>query len=360
MFVNSHDIDDIVEKLSPDKVNILLVAEQTGLDIHQLIHEANLEGLTIAGGIFPMVLHEDSYHEQGVIVKYIDSAHKPAMVRDVQSEDLYDYFPSASAETHTCILLMDGLMPNTSVLLDQLYETYWNQINYVGAGAGSFSLTQSPCVFSNEGFFMNAAVVILSDKKSTIGVKHGWEKLAGPFLANKTEDNKILELNWRPAFEVYREVVEKAGDISFDKWDFFSVAQGYPFGIYCEGQEDTIRDPLRLNKDGSITCIGPVSQNVSLNIMHSNKSKMSGCADIAAKNALQDVMPSDIFVVDCISRALHLEEEFQNELSAIKTALNDKNLNLPVEGVLSLGEISTGKGGLLELYNKTIVVSTFL
>jgi hypothetical protein len=72
---------------------------------------------------------------------------------------------------------------------------------------------------------------------------------------------------------------------------------------------------------------------------------------------MNDIEPIDVCVVDCITRVLYLEHEFSRELAEIKKMLNSKRNPQILEGVLSLGEISTDKGGFLELYNKTIVVS---
>ena len=62
-------------------------------------------------------------------------------------------------------------------------------------------------------------------------------------------------------------------------------------------------------------------------------------------------------IIDCISRTLFLEEEFPKELAAITEAMpnSDGKETLP-QGVLSLGEISSGGDGYLEFYNKTLVV----
>ena len=58
--------------------------------------------------------------------------------------------------------------------------------------------------------------------------------------------------------------------------------------------------------------------------------------------------------MDCISRALFLEHEFELELQAIAEQFTD---NHAMFGALVLGEIANSGSGYLEFYNKTTVVS---
>ena len=247
-------------------------------------------------------------------------------------------------------------MLHISDFLSRLFGKYWNKVSYIGAGCGSLSLQQTPCIFNNEGIFQDSALLLFSKSKSSLGVKHGWNKIAGPLVANKTDGNRIIELNWRPAFEVYREVVEQHTSDRFDSTDFFDISKGFPFGIFKEGKEDIVRDPIAVDEEGAIVCVGNISQNVSLNILQGEAPKLISSAEEAAAEAVVGKEIDDLVVVDCISRVLYLEDEFVSELEAVRKQLTS---GVELEGVLSIGEISSDKSGYLELYNKTIVVSAF-
>ena len=305
-----------------------------------------------------MVINEGEHHEAGCILKHIESDHEPHIIEGIGKGKLDFELPQLTARDRSCLVFLDGLMINISRFLERLYEQYWNKVDYVGAGCGSLTLQQTPCVFDNSGVYQDSALIVLSSGEMQLGVKHGWQKIAGPFVANKTDGNKVLELNWRPAFEVYKEVVEEYADVNFEGTDFFDISKGYPFGIYKEGKEDIVRDPIAVEEEGALVCVGNLSQNVSLNILCGDNQKLVESASAAADEAI-DESTQDMLIVDCISRVLYLEDSFDEELGAVKRVIQKKGGEVKSEGVLSIGEISSSKEGYLELYNKTIVVSSF-
>ncbi len=359
MFLPNAQVSQLLENLHKDGVNLLMIAEETDIDISAFISKASEGGFTIAGGIFPRVIEDGDHHTHGVILKHVVTESKPTMIQPI-SEIVADFqLPTLSESTKSCLIFLDGLMQEIPRFLEYVYGQYWNTVNYVGGGAGSLSLRQSPCIFSNEGLFQDAALIIPCDCEAHLGVNHGWVKTAGPFVANKTEGNKILELNWRPAFEVYSEVVEPQSERKFDDADFFEISKGFPFGIHREDAEDIVRDPIAVDEEGALICVGAVSANTSLNILSGNNESLLEGASKASKQAMVGATAKDLLLVDCISRVLYLEDDFEQELARVKKEIRNVGASLPVEGVLSIGEISSGRGGFLELYNKTIVVAAF-
>ncbi|PIB34741.1 hypothetical protein BFP72_04625 [Reichenbachiella sp. 5M10] len=358
MLLNTSHISEILDHFSPSAVNLILVGEKTPLDVRQLIEGANQRGLKLAGGVFPMIIFENEHLESGIILKHVEACTiEPVLIKDLNKVPIAQQLPLASEDMNSCIVLFDGLMSHVSTLLDGLYEEYWNQMNFVGAGCGSASLVQNPCIISNEGFFEDAALLLIIGREINLGVNHGWTEVQGPFVANKTEGNEIIELNWKPAYDTYREIVESHSSHQFSENEFGEISQGYPFGIAREGKEDMVRDPIIVNEQGALLCLGEIPQNASLNILSGTKPNLIRSAGKAAEKATKDIFPLDIFLVDCITRVMYLESEFGEELLAIKEVVKASNDQLKVEGVLSLGEVSTSKGGFLDLYNKTIVVA---
>lgn len=206
---------------------------------------------------------------------------------------------------------------------------------------------------TNSGLYQNAAIGCLLDQRVRLGIRHGWKRLAGPFIVTGTEGNELRKLNWQPAMEVYREVVEADAGIKLEQANFFEHAKGYPFGMIREQEEDIVRDPIAVKDDGTLVCVGEVPENSVVYILKGENEQLVE----AARQAYEDcqgkgagINESPLLVVDCISRTLFLEDDFYRELNELQQT------NTIPTGVLSLGEIASFGAGALEFFNKTIVL----
>jgi len=232
--------------------------------------------------------------------------------------------------------------------------------NYFGGGAGSLSLEQKPCIFNNEGFFQDAAVGCIMRMPSKIGVRHGWNKVKGPFIVTKAEGNIIKEINWKNPFKVYKEVVEEHSHQKFNDDNFFEIAKGYPFGIVKDNAECIVRDPLMVNDKGELICVGELEDNTLVDILNGNEESLIEAAKTAAQDSVNQAnKPKKAIIIDCISRILFLEDSFNKELSAITETIKSQYPDISIGGALTLGEISSYGEGFLDFYNKTVVVGLF-
>jgi hypothetical protein len=369
MYISNDRINEIDEiilamNISENESLLLLIGEETKIDFEELIAKLNSFDLSFFGGIFPGIIYDKNNYTNGIILKVLPHAAKPILIKGWKKEDfdISPFLKDIPTENidMSFFTIVDGLTSDVSSYLQQLYHHYGNSVKFMGAGAGSISLVQRPCVFTNEGIFQDAAVLFPLKMKMHLGVKHGWERLAGPIVATRTENNIIHELNWKNAFEVYREIVEKDSQRKFNDQNFFEIAKAYPIGKIREIGEDICRDPLSVTTDGSIVCAGKVPENTVLYIMKGDIEVLVQSAAIAVKNAIKqlDTKIEHILVVDCISRALFLgEEELSKELAVISKTMIDSPIEKSIpQGILSIGEISSGNNGFLELYNKTLVI----
>ena len=61
----------------------------------------------------------------------------------------------------TALLFTDGLMGETDAFLRKVVNTFGNALNVIGGGAGFMTLTQQPCIFTNEGIFQDGGVFVM-------------------------------------------------------------------------------------------------------------------------------------------------------------------------------------------------------
>ena len=369
MYIPSSDAGEIVTAIAEaapqkDDVVAILIGEKNRPNVEQLISGLNAKGISFFGGIFPGIIHGESRYEEGVIAIVLPALAKPLLIRGLETEQIE--IPEVDDELeiitdtgspYTALVLVDGLTSNVASFLTELFNSFGDSVSYLGGGAGSLSLQQEPCIFTRDGLFQDAAVVTFVKLHSGLGVHHGWQEIAGPLVATSTRKNVVAELNWRNAFEVYREIVEADAGVELTREGFFDVSKGYPFGMVKEGAEHIVRDPIAANEQGELVCVGEVPENTVLSILKGASDSLVQAAGQAAEDSrAMEGKPFQSLVIDCISRVLFLEDGFGRELSAVRRALATAGRASVPEGALTLGEISSSGEGLLEFYNKTIVV----
>ena len=309
----------------------------------------------VFGGVFPQLIHDSRNRERGYIVVGLDEAVEVFNVPGLSDPDA-DFFEALDPifgdkpEPLTLMMLVDGLASGISALLDGVYDVLGSQPTYFGGGAGSLSFVQKPCLFSNQGMLMDHAQLIVLPMRFTLGVEHGWEKFAGPFVATSGNRNVVESLDFHPAFEVYRKHVEADSGLSFNDDNFFDIAKGYPFGMEKPDGSIVVRDPI--TRDGNnMVCVGEVPIN---SVVYLLKGKPSNLIDAAANGAAR--LPKGkgpTILSDCISRVLYLGEDFVEELQVVQAKVGERQ----VFGMLTLGEIANGGDYCLEFYNKTLVLA---
>lgn len=364
MFINSIDIREItssIKKYINTNTALISVGEHTEINIKELVNSLNKNGISFIGGIFPKVIFNNATYEKGIVVSTLYNVVHLSTINNI-SKKQYTVSPFffENNKNYSLITYVDGLTSYISNFLSKLYENYGMKTNYFGGGAGSLSLKQAPCIFSKDGFFEDAAVVCIMEMKSSIGVKHGWKKLEGPYIVTKAKKNIIEEINWEAPFDIYQKIVEKDTQTKFTKDNFFQMAMGYPLGIIKQGVDYIIRDPLSIGDEKALVCIGEVEENTLINVMKGDpKSLLEAAKDAAEESITKASEPKTAIIIDCISRILYLNDQFKQELENVSNSILDKHPDVSISGALTLGEISSYGNGYIEFYNKTIVVGLF-
>ena len=313
----------------------------------------------VFGGIFPEIMHQTEKLEKGTLVVGLTKPTKVHLIEnlsdmDVDYEDVLDEKIPETPHAKTMFVFVDGFAQRISALIDGLFNVFGLEMNYIGGGAGSLSFVQKPVLFTNEGLVQDAAILALTDMESGVGVNHGWEDVEGPFKVTESDRNIVKSLDWKPAFQVYKEVVEKHSAKTFTADNFFDIAKGYPFGLSKLGTEKIVRDPIALGENDSLVCVGEVPQDVFVHILNGNTGTLVNAAQKALSLGIESFSAKSqyktIFFIDCISRVLFLDKEFSKELNAVS------GKEIPLIGALTLGEIANNGKDYLEFYNKTSVV----
>ena len=342
------------------KALFILACDENGLDPEQATPFLRSLTVPVFGGVFPTILHQHRHYDRGFIVVGMNQAVDLAVFENVSDLDPYSIDPVALPQeilgAPSLLVLVDGLASTIDLVIGGIYDQVGPRPTVLGGGAGSLSFQKRPCIFTNQGMLVDALQVVGLPEPLRTCVRHGWEKLAGPFLVTESEANVIRSLNYRPAFEVYREQVQPHTEASFDDTDFFEIAKTFPFGLEKLDEALLVRDPIIADGE-TLVCVGNVPENAMVYILRGNDSALTAAAGDAASGAAPSKQSEgDVVVFDCISRKLFLAEGFANELDAICAPFA---AGTHLVGALSLGEIANSAGGSIQFHNKTVVVGSY-
>lgn len=313
----------------------------------------------VFGGVFPIVLHETRQLREGTVVVAMSEPSEihyvPGMSdSEADYEEILDGKVGDDDSLKTLVVFVDGLSSRIAAFIDALYAVFGLELNYVGGGAGSLSLEQKPCIITNDGLLEDGGIVAAFPLESGVGVSHGWETVSGPFKVTKSSANIVKELDWRPAFDVYRETVETNSEERFVSSTFFDIAKAYPFGIARMESERVVRDILFLNEEDNLVCVAEVPEGEYVDILHGKSADLINAAGQAHTKALESFPGEKVGIelfMDCISRVLFLRDQFAEEVESVVTE------GVPMVGACTIGEIANSGNDYLEFYNKTSVVA---
>ncbi len=341
---------------------LLFACDKNGFTPEDLNDTLRSLQLPVLGGVFPSIISQGQHFDRGSIVYGANITTKTTTVRGLSDESC-EYASQMQALAETCpadaslMVIVDGLSSRITAFLEDCYDEFGADCNYVGGGAGSLSFEHKPSVFTENGLEQDCAQILVVRGEAGISCGHGLDVLAGPFLVSRSRNNEIHTLDYRPAYDVYKEVVEQATGKQLDEEEFINISKEFPFGLSQIDGEILVRDPLMTN-DGKLICVGEVPENSLIHILQGKPEHLITAAKVVAvKLARGKTRQNPIFVFDCISRLLFLEDRFSETLVSMQETLENHG---PLVGALSVGEITNNDENYLALHNKTTVLATLV
>ncbi|OIN90523.1 MAG: histidine kinase [Comamonadaceae bacterium CG1_02_60_18] len=309
------------------------------------------QSVPLVGGIFPALVKDDAFCTEGVWLLRFDVMpwhlllaelpQQPQVAQDLMqsvAQQVAAQFTDSRADA-TLFMLIDCMLPNIGTLLDQLYLHLANRVHYAGANAGSETFTPMACLFDGQRMVHNGLLLLLlPDHKGAI-LEHGYHAPAQRVYATSTQGNCITQIDWRPAFEVYQELVSSQFQVQMTPENFYAHAVHFPFGIVRANQQVVVRIPVKLHADGSLYCVGEVPANSVLTLLTSPTVDTTGTLGVLTQglaNMNGDSAGADLLLFYCAGRRMHLgEPAASDELAEFKQRTHAAQ----VAGALSLGEI---------------------
>ena len=323
----------------------------------------------LLGGIFPALVVDDRFSSVGAWLLRVDELSYAELLADLPTDaaslpgiagGLVDAVtPRITAPDATLLLLFDAMYPRIASLLDELYLRLGNRVAYVGANAGSETFRPTPCLFDRTRIASGGVISLLLNGHPGAVLEHGYDVPRTMATASATEGNRIITIDWRPAFEVYREVARKQYGVEMDRENFYRYGVRFPFGIVRGDGEVVVRIPVALEADGSLFCVGEVPANSLLTLLRAPAVDSKLTVDTLLSGLAERGGPNgrDLVLFYCAGRRLYLgDEAARAELADFSARSGARR----VAGALSLGEIGSPEPAAYPAFhNATLLASSW-
>ncbi|MCQ8102962.1 FIST C-terminal domain-containing protein [Methylomonas sp. SURF-2] len=353
VYFSSFDMEKIAGLLSdwrsecPAMGVLALVPEAEKTQVAGLQIHFRQRKIPLCGAIFPQLIYGSEFRRTGLCLLRFDSmpyvalhddlpgdaAEAARIIADGVGPRLDDDIPA------TLFLLLDAMLPNIGSLLDELYLSLANRVHYAGVNAGSETFQAMPCLFDSQRQAGNGVLALLLKPHPGAVLEHGYQSGEHSLPATSTEGNRIIHIDWRPAFEVYRELVLRQFGVEINRDNFYRYAVHFPFGIVRANHSTLVRIPVMLDEDNALFCIGEVPAHSMLTLLEAPRVDSSatletlrlGLSQLRGKPAA-----AGLLLFYCAGRKQHMgAEAATEELRAFGQLTGASG----VAGALALGEI---------------------
>jgi len=309
----------------------------------------------IIGGVFHEIIVKSERTDKGALLLPLNFK----LTTEVFDYDLNEnqylqkmeaLFSKNNYSKGSIFIFEDAFVSGKTNLVENLFNFFGFNFAFIGAGCGSYKFKSFPCIIHNSGVFANSGVVGLTDNIVSFGVAHGWLSISEPLKITEIEQNNVVSINWEPAYDVYKHIVEDHSGKKFDQSNFLEIAKSYPIGLLKIDGEMVVRDPINV-LDGVLQFFDKIEVGQYVSVLNGNVESLLAGAQKAKEICIGEISKNEyVFCIDCFSRVKFLEDDFVHELEMISG-------NQTVYGALTFGEIANMGYSFLEIFNKTVIVA---
>ncbi len=250
-------------------------------------------------------------------------------------------FKNASDPVTMGFIFSDALAGNGTELVRGVLDAMGRDFKLAGGAASDDMQFKKTYQYFNDEVLTDAAVGfgITGPMLIAAGAEHGWKPIGNPRIVTKAEGTKLIELDGKPAFQIYQDYFgDRASDF---KQALTLAAVSYPLGMKAKGVEEImVRVPLAVSDDGSIVCGAELIEGSEVSLMIGTLSSTLWAAEATAKAAMKGMEGAGkrvIFVSDCVARKILLGERGKEEIALLKTVGGE---NTEIFGFYSYGQIA--------------------
>lgn len=345
---------------------IALVPEAEGPRLPALQAAAAAAGIELSGAIFPALIDEGAFSTEGAwilplpaeaevhLLFGLDEAPDAAAAQIAAAVD-HRLAPAGGTDAAPMLLLFfDAMLPHIASTLDALYQLIADGAALTGVNAGSERFVPTPCLFGPGVVGDQGALVVLLPPGQRPALAHGFSPPARGRVATATQANRVLSIDWRPAFPVYQELVAANHGVTLTRDNFYTYACKFPLGILRAAGDLVLRFPVALDEDNGLVCIGEIPPSSVLVLVTGTPVDHLGCIETlraVSFRPTEGAAPPHLLSFYCAGRRLHHGGRANAELEALRA---DSACSA---GALSLGEIGPLRPGGYPLFHNGAIMS---
>lgn len=210
-------------------------------------------------------------------------------------------------------LILPGTEFETKSLFDEIDECSKDIRIFGGYSGGHEMNTPVHYVFDAKGIMYNSILVTtFAGKDFYIDIDKviGWEPLGVPFTVTKADGHRLIELNGRPASELYERFLQ------IDRKLQDNATEGYTFPLLAEYKGDQwLRSAIHIEEDGSLNMHGYVIEGMEIQLSYGNPVTIVNKINERLE-AIRRFKPEVILIFSCIVRKAFWERYVDTELEA--------------------------------------------
>ena len=359
-------VAEAVEALGDGPPALVLVFPDADDAVHDAVSAATRVAPTarIAGMTSHGIISSAGQHARGCSATVFSSEVAVGVGIALQaSRDLREAGRAAAADAvagldlrpgHSVLLLfIDPNSGDEAAAVDGAYSITGGAVPLAGGGANGLQ----PALIADGRAAGDAvvAVALSSPEPVAVGVAHGCRPTAEPSIATRTDGRVLLELDGRPAEDVYLEGFG-CQDRMLDDVAFEAFAVLHPLG------QPELRGQLRLRHvhgrapGGGLACATPIPPNAAIWFTEQTPETIVESAQSAVMETLEQLpgAPRAGLVFDCAARRKALGDSVGDETAALRAAFGEL---APIAGLYTRGEVGRVRGAKGDRNHAIVVVA---
>lgn len=270
----------------------------------------------------------------------------------------------------TCLVLAPGIIVDGEALVAAVRKGAGARAQLAGGLTGDDLTMDRPKVFFGDELRDDCVVITGLFTKAPVGIaaRHGWTAVGPARIVTRTEGPHLVELDGRPALEVWLEDARGAGaEPPQDRKDIaLYLANHYEIGIAeasaprialaGEVRELVARAPFAIREDGALLLSASIAEGTHVRVIHAARGDLLRASGEAAAAAVTRVgsQVAGALVLTCSGRLAALGDSFPEEPAEIR-----RRLGAPMGGACVFGEIARTVRDVDAFFNTTAVVIAF-